>query len=592
MATWEKHFRHVKKDLRLEKRLQNELSGSGTSSGVHTSKYSSYLPEYYVGQPNRIDRYRQYDNMDGDSEISRSLDTIADFCTQPEEHEETPFKFVFKGNVSETEVSILDKTLLQWCSLNNFNKRIWDIVRNVVKYGDKFFVRDPETFEWLDIFQENVASIEVNSAEGKKPTAYMIRNLDLHLRDQVASPNMNNAGGNSLTGIGGSGSGMGTSPSIPSNITNFNVAGGSNGKAAAGSQSIFKIDAENVVHLSLNSGVSPSWPFGVSMLESIMKTFQQKSLLEDAILIYRIQRAPERRVFYIDVGNMPPNKAAAYLERIKTEIHQKRIPNRMGGGQSIMDASYNPLAMLDDFFFAQTADGRGSKVETLPAGDNLGSIDDLKYFNNKLTRGLGIPSSYIPSGPDDGTATYNDGKIGTAYLQEYRFARQCKRIQMLISDIFDFEFKLFLKKRGNNIDSSLYELVFHDPQSFSKYRQIELDNSYLSMFGQIINTPFISKRYAMIRYLGWTEDEILENEKYWLEENPVGADAQDAAQEMIGDGADLGSVGVNPLPDDFGDDMSIEGDEGMGGTEGGESGGVGGTQAPGQTPTETPPPTV
>ena len=88
---------------------------------------------------------------------------------------------------------------------------------------------------------------------------------------------------------------------------------------------------------------------------------------------------------------MPSNKAMAFIERVKNEIHQKRIPNKTGGGQNIMDAAYNPLSQIEDYFFAQTAEGRGSKVETLPGGQNLGEIDDLKYFNNKLMKGLRIP---------------------------------------------------------------------------------------------------------------------------------------------------------------------------------------------------------
>ena len=96
----------------------------------------------------------------------------------------------------------------------------------------------------------------------------------------------------------------------------------------------------------------------------MFKVYKQKELLEDAILIYRVQRAPERRVFYIDVGNMQTHKARAHLERIKNEIHQRRIPSKTGGGQNITDSAYNPLSIMEDYF-AQTAEGRGSKVETL-----------------------------------------------------------------------------------------------------------------------------------------------------------------------------------------------------------------------------------
>jgi hypothetical protein len=159
------------------------------------------------------------------------------------------------------------------------------------------------------------------------------------------------------------------------------------------------------------------WPFGTSILESIYKVYKQKDLLEDSIIIYRIVRAPERRIFYIDVGNLSGPRAMQYVERIKNEIYQRRIPNRTGGGQSILDAAYSPIAINEDFFLAQNSEGKGSRIETLPGGENLGQIDDLKYFNNKMIRGLGIPSSYLPTGPEDGTTVFSDGKIGSALFK-------------------------------------------------------------------------------------------------------------------------------------------------------------------------------
>jgi hypothetical protein len=112
----------------------------------------------------------------------------------------------------------------------------------------------------------------------------------------------------------------------------------------------------------MTEGLDVNWPFGVSLFESIFKVFKQKELLEDAILIYRISRAPERRMFKIDVGNMPAHLAMQFVERVKNEINQRRIPTQSGGGQNLMDASYNPMSMNEDFFFPQTAEGRGSSV--------------------------------------------------------------------------------------------------------------------------------------------------------------------------------------------------------------------------------------
>jgi hypothetical protein len=96
------------------------------------------------------------------------------------------------------------------------------------------------------------------------------------------------------------------------------------------------------------------------------------------------------------------------------------------------------LSTNEDYFFPQTADGRGSSVETLAGGQNLGEITDLRFFTNKLFRGLRIPSSYLPTGLDDGTQSYTDGRVGTALIQEWRFNRYCIRLQSMIKNLKHF----------------------------------------------------------------------------------------------------------------------------------------------------------
>jgi hypothetical protein len=278
------------------------------------------------------------------------------------------------------------------------------------------------------------------------------------------------------------------------------------------------IDAEHVVHLSLTEGLDVYWPFGTSVLENVFKVFKQKELLEDAIIIYRIQRAPERRVFKIDVGNMPSHMAMAYVERIKNEISQRRIPTQSGGGANMMDATYNPLAQMEDYFFPVTADGRGSSIDVFPGATNLGEITDLRFFTNKLFRGLRIPSSYLPVTTEDGTQSYNDGRVGTALIQEWRFNQYCQRLQNSIIEKLDSEFKLFMRWRGVNIDSQLFELIFEPPQNFAQYRQADIDTARIATFTQLESYAYFSKRFLMKRYLGMSEQEMSENETMWAEE--------------------------------------------------------------------------
>jgi hypothetical protein len=528
--SWKKYFTPVNVDT--------NPSASGTMNstskpGPARKNYSSFLPDVYTGAPNRVERYMQYDTMDMDSEVNAALDILAEFSSQKNKENSTPFSLYFKSKATNSEVSILREYLQQWTKLQKFETRIFRIVRNVFKYGDCFFVRDPETYKWFYIDPSKIVKIIVNESDGKRPEQYVIRDLNPNFMDLVTTTiqpsnlNTNNRGTN-FAGPGGQGAkGMtGTYPTGGNTGTRFNLQ-----------ENELAIDAKHVIHLSLSEGLDNNFPFGNSLLENIFKVFKQKELLEDAILIYRIQRAPERRIFYIDVGNMPSHLAMSFVERVKNEIHQRRIPSATGGGQNVIDSAYNPLSINEDYFFPTTAEGRGSKVETLPGGTNLGEIDDLKYFTNKLFRGLRIPSSYLPTGADDGQASYNDGRVGTAYIQELRFNNYCMRLQSLMQDEFDQEFKLYLHDRGVNVDSSLFEVKFQPPQNFASYRQAELDNQRINTYGTISQQTYISKRFALKRYLGLSEEEVAENERLWAEENGKGHPAvTDSSGELRGVG--------------------------------------------------------
>ena len=522
--SWKRHFSPVNTTTMTSN--VSPISGSTSTPGPARKNYSSYLPDVYTGSPNRVERYMQYDTMDIDSEVNAALDILAEFCTQKNKENQTPFALFFKGNPTNSEIKILKEYLQQWSKMQQLDIRMFRIARNLFKYGDGFFIRDPETQKLFYIDPGKVVKIIVNESEGKKPEQYVIRDINVNFTNLVVTqinPNTQNTQPGGAAYVQGGSGARGMTGAYPQQTgTRFSVA-----------QNECAIDAEHVVHLSLSEGLDNNYPFGNSLLESVFKVYKQKELLEDAIIIYRVQRAPERRVFYIDVGNMPSHLAMGFVERVKNEIHQRRIPSSAGGNTSVIDSSYNPLSINEDFFFPQTAEGRGSKVETLPGGSNLGEIDDLRYFTNKLMRALRIPSSYLPTGADDSQAQYNDGRVGTAYIQELRFNKYCERLQQLMIGTFDREFKKFLYNRGVNIDFSLFDLQFQSPQNFASYRQAELDNQRIGTFTQMAALPFVSKRFAMERFLGLSKEDLAENERLWKEESgDAVVSGSDASGEM------------------------------------------------------------
>ena len=524
--SWRKYFKTA--SAQSMSPMGNGLQNSTSHNTPAYRNYQSNLPEVYTGHPNRIERYNQYEQMDMDSEVNAALDILAEFSSQPNPTTGLPFNIHYKDDPTDTEIEIIKEQLQQWVTLNELNKRIFKIVRNTLKYGDQVFVRDPETFKLFWVEMSKVVKIIVNEAKGKEPEQYVLKELAPNLQNLTVTAVSTTDTYINHPQVGG--------PQGTYIMPNAPFQGGSRFTHA---QNEMAIDANHCLHLSLTEGLDIFWPFGNSVLENIFKVFKQKELLEDAIIIYRVQRAPERRIFKIDVGNMPNHMAMAFVERIKNEIAQRRIPTQTGGGISMMDATYNPLSTNEDFFFPQTADGRGSSVETLAGGQNLGEITDLRFFTNKLFRGLRIPSSYLPTGLDDGSQSHTDGRVGTALIQEWRFNRYCVRLQNMITGKLDQEFKMFMRWRGINIDSQLFELKLNEPQNFAQYRQVEIDVSRIQTYTSLEAFPYFSKRFLMQRYLGLNEQEMQENEKLWLEEQ---GETPDKESTDVG----LRSVGITP----------------------------------------------
>ena len=563
--SWKKYFTPVPTSANTGGSYSPFSLTKGQGVGPAAANYSSHLPDVYVGSPNRVERYGQYNTMDSDSEVNAALDILAEFCTQKNKENSTPFKIQFNKAATNTEVQILGQYLKQWCKIQEFETRMFKIIRNTFKYGDQFFIRDPETQKWFHVDPANVTKIIVNESEGKRPEQYIVKDINISF-EALAATKINT---DTAYGPGANSGGYQT-------LNNQYMTGRTadqNSSRFSNDSNETAVDAEHMIHLSMNEGMDQNFPFGNSLLETIFKVYKQKELLEDAIIIYRVQRAPERRVFYVDVGNMPSHLAMQFVERVKTEIHQRRIPSKTGGGQTVIDSSYNPLSINEDYFFPQTAEGRGSKVETLPGGTNLGEIDDLRYFTNKLVRGLRIPSSYLPTGADDSASQYNDGRVGTAYIQELRFNNYCERLQSTVTEVFNNEFKLYLHQKGINIDLAMFDLKLQPPQNFASYRQAELDSNRISTFTQMQQVPFISNRFALTRFLGLSKEEVAENERLWREENDefFAAGDQEAAAQL----RDAGITGSD-ISDDTeaaqGDEITGDEDVATGADAGGDAG--------------------
>lgn len=522
MAKFQNYFKLV-----VPKPGVTTMSDNQTVGDQGTYANYTWYQRLVQGSASRITRYREFNLMDNDVEIARSLDTIAEEMIGSDPNSDTPLELIIQSDkeqhISTSTVMTLRAALRYWCDLHSWNIRLFKLSRVTIKYGDCFFLRKKETQKWEYIHPKHVIAAIVDDRD-------MTRVLGWQIKREVKVPNS------------------------PSNQPVGNFGSYSN-------ELVDTYSNDEIIWFTLNDDISDTAPFGDSILRAIYRAQKQKELLEDAIIIYRIQRAPERRVFYIDVGKMPPQRVKSYLEGIKNEIRQRKVPS-MGGGVENIDSVYNPQSMSEDFFFASRPDGRGSKVDTLPGGQGLGELADLEYFQWKVFRGLRIPLSFMKEGQDN--AIFNDGSTGIAYIQELRFAMYVKRLQNYINRVLDSEFKRYLRVSEISVDPSIFHIKLPEPENFGIYRQQKLDGDLLGTYSQANGVEHLSKRFTMEKYLQLTQEEILFNQRLRAEE--LGLDPDNLTkQDMLklygpppAEGGDMGMGGgmsAGMLGPDSGFDM-------------------------------------
>lgn len=467
------------------------------------NKYRNYLPMIYQGPTNRTERYTIYDGMQQDPTINWSLDILTDFITQSDD--DLPFHIKYSDNedLPESQTSILEQALKNWCDENEWKKRIYNTVRDILVYGDVVFIRDPETFELQKVNIYDVLGVVAD--ELKNPTHYIIRNVELNVplkvatqsKDDVTTQNMLNTLNTNFS----AGSYLQGSKNLSNDPTN--------------DQTTLPVDAKHIMHISLNVDNMFLYPFGLSTLEKVYKVYIQKMLLQDCVLLYRIKNATEKLVFNIPVGNIPKYKRKQYMEKIRNEMYQRRMPSKDSDGVfNTIDVAYNSIPLCEDFYLPVDGDGIQPKIEKLAAGQNLGEIKDLTLWENDLIRGMQVPASWVPNGVNGDENSRNvSTNLANTYVQELRFYNYCKRLQNIMIKPFDEEFKKYLSDKGFLTGNTSFDLVFNDPTSIVDLTKAEIEANNLNTFSTAAGLPYISKQFALKKYLKLTEDEFNENKR-------------------------------------------------------------------------------
>jgi len=301
---------------------------------------------------------------------------------------------------------------------------------------------------------------------------------------------------------------------------------GFTGPSATSNQTAgIRIAKDSIVYVT--SGLTDSKSSLVlSYLHKAIKPLNQLKSIEDASVIYRLSRAPERRIFYIDVGNLPKMKAEQYLKDMMTR-HKNKLVYDMHTGEIRDDRKF--MTMLEDFWLPRREGGRGTEITTLPGGQNLGEIEDIKYFQDKLFRSLNVPISRMQ--PDQ---AFNLGRSSEISRDEVKFAKFIDRLRVRFSALFTktLEKQLLLKGIITSEDwkvlNTKFKYLYARDNFFSELKDIEVQKERMNVLDQIV--PYVGTYYSK----EWVKRHVLKQSDDQIEEMAaeIEADPEIQAQQQ------------------------------------------------------------
>jgi len=424
---------------------------------------------------NRRRRYTEYEQMDEYPEVGSAFDIYSDDCTQRGLRGEMWQIKSDKDLVIDEVQELFDQV--------NLDKIIWDITRNTVKYGD--------------CFAELI--LDVNKPEeGIKKVKILNPNWILRVEDE-----------------------FGYLKKFLQEIPDAKTAQYSETMGVGNSKPVkyVQLDKNQIVHFRLHTSDPMFYPYGKSVAAMCHRVFRSLKMMEDAMMIYRLSRAPERRIFYIDTGNLPTSKAEVFIERIKQRFKKEKFYNNTKG---TIDARHNPMSMDEDFY-VPTKNGRGTKIETLPGATNLGEIEDVRYFRDKLLACLKVPKDYLVEKDKSPERKANLSQL------DVKFARTIQRIQINIETGLENMAKRHLQLRGfpASVVRDL-KIKLPEPSDMSEKRKLDVNEQKVRVVQAAKGLELFSTETIYKEFYGMTEDEV-RREKSLIEEEKKEAAALEAA---------------------------------------------------------------
>lgn len=467
----------------------------------------------------RAERYLDFDQMEFMSEIGRALDIYADEITYSND-----FRKVVEIKCDNADIKEILEILFYDVLNIEFNLFSW--VRTLVKYGDAFL--------YLDI-DDNI---------GIK-TAMMLPTAEIERLEGEDETN-------------------------PSYVQfQWNAAA-------------LTLESWQICHFRV-LGNDKYTPYGTSILDPVRRIWRMLTLLEDALMAYRIVRAPERRVFKIEVGGIPPDDVEQYMEEVVTSIKRHKLVDPETGR---VDLKNNSLSIDEDYFFTMR-NGKGSSVETLPGGSFTAGVEDVEYMRDKMVGSLGIPRTYLIRSKD------SPEDKATLAQKDITFAKTIQRLQRSVVSELNKMAQIHLTTLGyQGADLLSFDIKLNNPSTISEMMELEFMRSKFDV-AAAATEGYFSRRHISQKIFNMTEDDFIRNRYEMMTDKKMDAELEAIANPDAGGGgmddfgggggmgSDLGSgMGGDDMPDlgpddgDMGGIEDVSPDEGAGDSEDGLVGGV------------------
>lgn len=459
----------------------------------HEKTFYPILPQV---EHDRKKRYKEYEDMDGYPEISSAFDIYSDDCTQ-ENADGTPWKIVTDDEMVKNELDDMFDQV-------NLDRYLWDISRNVVKYGDMFI----ETIVDLNNAKRGIQRIKILNP------GYIFRVEDEfgYLKQFIQEvPKKND---------------WSSYGSIGPRLDDTHM---------------ISLDPGQIIHFRLHTSDPTHYPYGKSIANAARVTYKSLKMMEDAMLIYRLVRAPERRIFYIDTGSLPASKAEMHIKKQMDKFKKRKSYNAQTGN---IEENFNALAADEDFYLAVNGKSSGTKIETLKGAENLGEVDDVKYFRDKLLAALKIPKDYIVEKDQAPERKANLSQL------DVKFARVIARIQKSLEIGLETLAKRHLMLRGfPSVSVNSLKIKLPAPSDMAIKRMLDTEEMKTRVVQAVKGLGIFPIKKIYKDYYQLSDNEIADIENGLKEDqsNPVYAQAM--AAPGVGGAAPVGGE-APPPPED------------------------------------------